>query len=56
MTQNVLGDEEWMARMAEEDFRALTPLIHSHVNPYGNFELDMKKRLPLDAPVELLVQ
>jgi hypothetical protein len=22
-------------RMAEEDFRALTPLIHAHVNPYG---------------------
>ena len=56
MLQTVLAEEEWMARMADEDFRALTPLIHSHVNPYGTFELDMKKRLPLDAPVELLVQ
>jgi hypothetical protein len=55
MLQTVLAEEEWMARMADEDFRALTPLIHSHVNPYGTFELDMKKRLPLDAPVELLV-
>ncbi len=26
------------------------------LDPYGTFELDMKKRLPLDAPVELLVQ
>ncbi len=51
MLQTVLAEEEWMARMADEDFRALTPLIHSHVNPYGAFELDMKKRLPLDAPV-----
>ncbi len=56
MLQNVLADEEWMGRMAKEDFRALTPLIHSHVNPYGSFELDMGKRLPLDVPVELVVQ
>ena len=51
MLQTVLAEEEWMARMADEDFRALTPLIHSHVNPYGTFELDMKMRLPFDAPV-----
>ena len=43
-------------RMADEDFRAVTPLIHSHVNPYGSFELDMAKRLPLDVPVEVVVQ
>jgi hypothetical protein len=42
MLQAVLAEEEWMARMADEDFRALTPLIHSHVNPYSTFELDMK--------------
>jgi hypothetical protein len=42
--------------MTPEDFRALTPLIHNHVNPYGSFELDMEKRLPLDAPMELVVQ
>ena len=54
--QNVLAEQEWMGRMAEEDFRALSPLIHNHVNPYGTFELDMAKRLPLDAPVELVVQ
>ncbi len=56
MIQNVLGEDEWMGRMAKEDFRALTPLIHSHVNPYGSFELDMAKRLPLDEPVELAAQ
>ena len=42
--------------MAPEDFRALTPLIHSHVNPYGSFELDMEKRLPLGQPVAVAVQ
>ncbi len=55
MIQNVLADKEWMGRMAEEDRRALTPLLHGHVNPYGNFELDMKTRLPLDLPVALAV-
>ncbi len=49
MIQNVLADEAWMGRMEPVDFRALTPLIHSHVNPYGNFELDMGKRLTLDT-------
>lgn len=53
MLQDVLAEKEWLARMADEDFRALTPLIHSHVNPYGTFELDMDKRLPLDAPAVL---
>ena len=42
--------------MTEEDFRALSPLIHNHVNPYGSFELDMEKRLPLEQPAELVVQ
>ena len=49
MIQNVLADETSMGRMEPVDFRALTPLIHSHVNPYGNFELDMGKRLTLDT-------
>ena len=53
MIQNVLEDEMWMGRMAQEDFRALTPLIHNHVNPYGSFDLDMDKRLPLDRTVFL---
>ena len=52
MIQNVLG-EPWMAKMSAEDFRALTPLIHAHVNPFGSFELDMEKRLSVDF-VELV--
>jgi len=44
-----------MGRMAESDFRALTPLIHNHVNPYGSFDLDMENRLPFDEPVAMVV-
>jgi hypothetical protein len=54
MIQNVLSDSTWMNRMAEEDFRALTPLIRNHVTPYGSFELDMEKRLPLEEPALLV--
>lgn len=54
MIQDVLADSAWHDRMAEEDFRALTPLIHAHVNPYGRFELDMETRLPLGESVDLV--
>ena len=53
MIQNVLSDSGWMNRMEIEDFRALTPLIYAHVNPYGSFELDMTSRLPVDFANEL---
>lgn len=53
MIKNVLSERKWMKKMVEEDFRALTPLIHAHVNPYGTFELDMEKRLQLDAFVNV---
>jgi hypothetical protein len=32
--------------MTIEDLRALTPLIFRHINPYGNFDLDMDRRIP----------
>jgi len=35
--------------MTPEDSRALTPLINTHVNPYGIFRLDMKERIPLEG-------
>ena len=47
MIQDVLADRQWLSRMGPEDFRALTPLIYSHINPYGVFMLDMHSRLPL---------
>lgn len=47
MIQAVLAEPRWMERMAEEELRALTPLIYAHVNPYGRFSLDMDKRLAI---------
>lgn len=43
----VLSKYEWKNRLTKEDMRALTPLIYSHINPYGNFELDMGKRISI---------
>ncbi len=48
MIQQVLSEKKWMNRMTEEDFRALTPLIYTHITPYGSFNLDMKKRIFLE--------
>ncbi|WP_139158969.1 Tn3 family transposase, partial [Vibrio sonorensis] len=48
MIQQVLNEPSWFSRMKKEDFRALTPLIYAHVNPYGIFELDMDARLPIE--------
>ena len=48
MIQQVLSEPQWQARMNTDDFRALTPLIYSHINPYGIFELDMDTRLPIE--------
>ena len=48
MIQRVLTDQQLLAGFRVEDYRALTPLIYGHVNPYGSFELDMSKRLELD--------
>ena len=47
MIQQVLDEPDWLGRMKKEDFRALTPLIYAHINPYGIFELDLDERLPL---------
>ena len=49
MIQQVLSQREWMKLMKPEDLRALSPLIWSHVNPYGTFRLDMSERLPIEA-------
>ena len=47
MLQEILSEQMWLNQMKQEDFRALTPLIYNHVNPYGVFNLNMKQRLPM---------
>jgi hypothetical protein len=49
MLQQVLANPAWFERLDVEDFRALSPLIYGHFNPYGTFELDMSKRLPIET-------
>ncbi|MDF2885100.1 MAG: transposase [Clostridiaceae bacterium] len=48
MIQQVLSEKKWYDMMTSEDFRALTPLIYNHVNPYGKFDLDIQQRIPID--------
>ena len=48
MIQRVLTEPDWTQRMLPEDLRALTPLIYSHVTPYGTFRLEMNQRLAIE--------
>jgi TnpA family transposase len=41
MLQRVLAEPAWLAGMTTDDLRGLTPLLYSHVNPYGTFSLDL---------------
>ncbi len=45
MIQSVLEQKHWSKRLTGRDLQAITPLIFSHVNPYGLFKLDMKERI-----------
>ncbi|CAA7197404.1 hypothetical protein CHRY9293_03463 [Chryseobacterium potabilaquae] len=47
MIQQIISTEEWKHILTSEDYRALSPLIYAHVNPYGVFELDMNERLSI---------
>ena len=46
-SQKVLARPRWQQAMTPRDDAALTPLIWSHVNPYGRFDLDMNARIAL---------
>ena len=45
MIQSVLAQKHWQKRLTARDLQAITPLIFSHVNPYGLFKLDMMERI-----------
>jgi TnpA family transposase len=47
MIQQVALSNNWKSILTKEDYRALTPLIYSHINPYGIFELNMDERLTI---------
>ena len=51
LIQRLLREPAWQGRLTPEDLRALTPLIYSHVNPYGVIRLDMTQRIPIEDDV-----
>ena len=48
--QEILSEPFWKGKLLPEDKRALTTLMHTHINPYGLIALDMKKRIPIKTP------
>ena len=49
MLRSVLEDGAWAARMTPEDRRALSPLGHARIDPYGRFEIDLACRVDFTA-------
>jgi TnpA family transposase len=54
MIQEVLADPNRRWQLNKEDNRALSPLIHSHLNPYGLFILNMNHRIAIITPTRRL--
>ena len=48
MIQRILSEQDWHSRLTPTDLRGLTPLVFTHINPYGTFRLDMNTRLPIE--------
>lgn len=48
LIQRVLAEPRQFQQMKKEDLRALTPLIYSHVTPYGLFRLDLTARMRIE--------
>lgn len=48
LIQRVLAEPQQFQQMRREDFRALTPLIYSHVTRYGVFRLDLSERMQIE--------
>ncbi|MBA3537620.1 MAG: Tn3 family transposase [Tatlockia sp.] len=51
MLQQVIKESNWLDKMALEDKRAITPLLHEHLNPYGGFLLNLETRLAVNHPI-----
>lgn len=50
MLQQVIKELNWLGKMTLEDKRAITPLLHEHLNPYGLFLLNLNTRLAVNHP------
>ncbi|MCE8429896.1 MAG: Tn3 family transposase [Candidatus Methanoperedens sp.] len=51
LVQKVLSEKEWFNKMKPENFRWLTPLYYGHITPYGEFQLDMNKRINIEGTI-----
>ncbi len=52
MIQTALARPKWKGRLTTRDLHALTPLLRTHVNPCGRFNLDMHTRITILAGPE----
>lgn len=43
LVERTVEQEGLWGRLSAEDLRALTPLFHGHINPYGQFSLDLTR-------------
>ena len=50
MVQQLLAESKVLKKLTIEEKRAITPLLHEHINPYGIFPLDLETRLPINHP------
>lgn len=50
MPSEILAEPKWADKLTEADRRGLSPLFWTHVNPYGQFELNVDNRLRLPRP------
>ncbi len=51
MIQSVISDPNWNVELSDEDYRGLTPLIYTHINPYGRVEINMDKQIDFERRV-----
>jgi hypothetical protein len=49
LIQTALSDPKWATLLTPEDWRALSPLFHAHINPYGSLSLDMTTRIIIET-------
>lgn len=47
LLQQILVESNWLKKMTIDDKRAITPLLYEHINPYGEFPLNMNSRLAI---------
>lgn len=49
LVERTIEREGMWERLTAEDLRGLTPLFHGHINPYGQFALDLSRPSFLEA-------